>query len=149
MKKYLSIILACASVALGLAACQMPDYDYKGSTNPQYPDATITGYSVTAFSSSLTDVTHPTFGVSADRESLGSTWVTRKCTYETSSPQITVSAYTGENESLKSCAMVVTASAAGTITVTYPAPIGDKTGTTIIVNYAEETGAVALVPTNN
>ena len=146
MKKYLFIAFALLAM---VSACQFPDYDYKGSTNPEYPDVTVVGYSVTVFSSNLTDPSHPTFGVTADRETFGSNWVTRKCTYETSGPEITVAAYNGTIDILKSVAMTVTATASGSITVTYPAPVGDKTSTTILVNYDTETGAVVLVSTNN
>lgn len=146
MKKILIIAFAILAT---VSACQMPDYDYKGSTNPEYPDVSVVGYSVTVFTSSLTDAAHPTFGVTANRETFGSSWVTRKCTYETSGPEITVAAYNGTIDILKSVAMTVTATASGSITVNYPAPVGDKTSTTVLVNYDDETGAVALVPTNN
>ena len=132
-----------------MSACQMPEYDYNGSENPEYPNIALTGYSVSIFSSAMTDAQHPTFGIMADREAFGSSWVTRKCVYEPSSPGINVTPYTGNVEVLKSCAMVVTASEEGSIKVTYPEPFGDKTGTTILVVIDADSGAVALVATNN
>ena len=148
MKKYL-YLFAALCLAIGISSCKMPDYEYNGSQNPEYPNIALTGYSVSIFSSSMTDSQHPTFGVMADREAFGSSWVTRKCVYEPSSPEITVSPYTGSVDVLKACAMVVTASVEGSIKVTYPEPFGDKTGTTILVVIDDNTGAVALVATNN
>ena len=148
MKKYISLLLLAICLVLGISACQMPEYEYNGSSNPECPSTEVTGYSVAVFGSGLTDTQHPTFGVSGDRETFNSSWVTRKCTYTTSSPEIAVNPYQGEVAALNSCAMVVTATAEGTIDITYPAPIGDKTGTTIRVLYDENTGAVNLLPTN-
>ena len=61
----------------------------------------------------------------------------------------TVKPYTGTIEALKGTAMTVSATASGSIAVTFPAPVGDKTGTTVMVVVAEDTGAVTLVATNN
>lgn len=148
MKKYF-YLFAAFCLAIGMSACQMPDYEYNGSKNPEYPNIALTGYSVTIFSSAMTDAQHPAFGITADREAFGSSWVTRKCTFEPSSPEISVAPYTGTVEVLKSCAMTVTATAEGTIKVTYPEPFGDKTGTTIMVLIDEDSGAVTLVNSGN
>jgi hypothetical protein len=149
MKKFIFSIIAAAGILMGFTSCQMPDYEYKGSSNPEYPDVTVSSYSTTIFSSSLTDVKNPTFAIMAVRDAFGSNgWVTRQCTYETSAPEITVKPYTGSILALREYAMVVNATASGSITVTYPAPVGDKTGTTINVNYNDETGAVVLSSAN-
>lgn len=155
MKKYLFLALT-ALCLMGISACEQPDLDYylnkfpkPADYTPQYPNVAVVGYSISVFSSTLTDVYHPTFGVQANRETFGSSWVTLQCTYETSSPAITVAPYTGGIDVLKTTAMTVTATESGTITVTYPAPVGEKTGTTVNVVYNEDTGAVALVPSNN
>lgn len=152
MKKSLFIISTAFFLLFAAAACQHPDYNYPLPKDyaPELPDLSIQDYSITVFSSNLTDPLHPSFGVSANRENFGSAWVTRQCTFEVSSPDITIKAYEGSIEVLKSCAMVVTASVSGTITVTYPTPIGEKTSSTINVVYMKDevagTETVALVP---
>lgn len=146
MRKYLFIAIAALCI---VASCTMPEYEYNGSPDAQKPDITVSNYTVTVFSSNITDSMNPTFGVSANRETFGDFWVTRQCTYEPSGAEITVKPYTGTIDVLKSHAMTVNATASGSIAVTYPTPIGDKTGTTILVVVDEETGAVTLVASNN
>lgn len=146
MKKYIFTAIAALCI---VASCAMPDYEYKGSPDAQKPNITVNNYTVTVFSSNVTDPKNPTFGVSANRETFGDFWVTRKCTFEPSSADITVKPYTGTIEALKGTAMTVSATASGSIAVTFPTPVGDKTGTTVRVIVAEDTGAVTLVATNN
>lgn len=146
MKKFISIAIATLCL---VASCAMPDYQYNGSPNAQKPDITVSNYTVTVFSTTFTDSMNPTFGVSANRETFGDFWVTRQCTYVPSGAEITVKPYTGIIDALKSHAMTVNATASGSIEVTYPTPIGEKTGTTIQVIVDEETGAVTLVASNN
>ena len=146
MKKF--IFTAIAALCM-VASCTMPDYEYNGSPNAQKPNIAVSNYTVTVFSSNVTDTKNPTFAVSANRETFGDFWVTRQCTFEPSSADITVKPYTGSVEALRSNAMTVNATASGSIAVTFPAPVGDKTGTTVLVVVAEDTGAVTLVATNN